>query len=299
MSQTIDYPYCVFNFAEWNPVQEQCLPYFCQDKNLVVSASVAAGKTAIAEAIMGYELSFPSAKAVYLCPLKALSAEKYNEWKKHETFGEFQILILDSDHEVSPEELEKARLIIATVESMNIRCRRNESWIRKVRVLVFDEAHLFDHEKRGSCSESLMMDLTENNRECRLICLSGTLSNTREIALWCNRINGKPTPFIASNWRPTRLIKLVEPINELAQQFQFVEKKIKASRYEKVLIFVHSKRIGEMLKKHLRDSGIRCAFYSSDLDVGQREELLKKFRSGNTPLDVLIATSSLSQGVSL
>lgn len=299
MTATSNYPYCWFSFAEWNPVQEQCLPFFCQDKNLVVSASVAAGKSAIAEAIMGYELSHPNSKAVYVCPLKALSAEKYSEWQKHETFKNFKILVLDSDHEVSLEEIENSQLIIATVESMNIHCRRNEPWIHKIRVLVFDEAHLFDHEKRGSCSESLMMDLTECNRDCRLVCLSGTLSNTREIAIWCNKLNGKPTPFIVSTWRPTQLIKLVEPVNELNDQFQFILQKIKASPYEKILIFVHSKRIGEILKKYLRDSGIHCAFYSSDLNAGQREELLKSFRSNATLLHVLIATSSLSQGVSL
>ena len=54
---TCEYPYCRFEFPEWNPVQEKCLELFTQDCNMVVGASVASGKTAIAEAVMGYELT--------------------------------------------------------------------------------------------------------------------------------------------------------------------------------------------------------------------------------------------------
>ena len=73
-----NYPYCAFDFTNWNPVQEKCYSYFTQDCNLVVSASVASGKTVIAEAIFGYELAQNSnSKIAYVCPLKALGNEKY------------------------------------------------------------------------------------------------------------------------------------------------------------------------------------------------------------------------------
>lgn len=297
--KTIDYPYCRFPFPEWNPVQEKCLPFFTEDKNLIVSASVAAGKTAIAEAVMGYELSFPGAKAVYVSPLKALSAEKFQEWSEHETFKHFSILVMDSDHEVTTAQLESAQLLISTVESMNIRCRKQESWLQDIRVLVFDEAHLFEQKRRGACAEALMMALSEQNPKCRLVCLSGTLSNTREIASWCHELNGKGTQFLASEWRPTQLVKCIKTIENLDEQFQFITQNIQNFPDKKILLFVHSKKIGELLRQKLRDHLIRCAFYSADLEQEQREKLVKKFRSAFSGLNVLIATSSLSQGVSL
>ena len=137
--RTIDFPYCWFDFEEWNPMQEKCVPFFTQDKNLVVSATVAAGKTAIAEAIISYELSKSDSKAIYVSPLKALSIEKYEGWRKHETFQSYHTLMVDGDHRVEQEAFQRSRLIIATIESMNICCRRMDDWIKQVRVLVFDE----------------------------------------------------------------------------------------------------------------------------------------------------------------
>jgi len=281
-------------------MQERCVPFFCEDKNLVVSATVAAGKTAIAEAIISYELSrFDDSKAIYVSPLKALSLEKYEEWSKHETISEYKIALMDSDHHLEQADFESTRLIIATVESMNICCRRRDKWLKNVRVLVFDEAHLFDHEKRGACSEALMMDLSQINSECRLICLSGTLSNASQMAGWLNTLNGKSTNFIVSSWRPTKLYKKIEVLNELKEQMNFVKNKIKENPYEKFLIFVHSKRIGEILVDHLRKNGIRCGFFSSNLNKNQKDELLSRFREKYGTLQILVATSSLSMGVSL
>lgn len=281
-------------------MQERCVPFFCEDKNLVVSATVAAGKTAIAEAIISYELSrLDDSKAVYVSPLKALSLEKYEEWSKHETLSDYKIALMDSDHNLEQVDFESTRLIIATIESMNICCRRRDKWLRNVRVLVFDEAHLFDHEKRGACSEALMMDLSQINSECRLICLSGTLSNASQMAGWLNTLNGKSTNFIVSSWRPTKLYKKIEVLNELKEQMNFVKNKIKENPYEKFLIFVHSKRIGEILVDHLRKNGIRCGFFSSNLNKNQKDELLSRFREKYGTLQILVATSSLSMGVSL
>lgn len=281
-------------------MQERCVPFFCGDKNLVVSATVAAGKTAIAEAIISYELSrLDDSKAVYVSPLKALSLEKYEEWSKHETLSDYKIALMDSDHNLEQADFESTRLIIATIESMNICCRRRDKWLRNVRVLVFDEAHLFDHEKRGACSEALMMDLSQINSECRLICLSGTLSNASQMAGWLNTLNGKSTNFIVSSWRPTKLYKKIEVLNELKEQMNFVKNKIKENPYEKFLIFVHSKRIGEILVDHLRKNGIRCGFFSSNLNKNQKDELLSRFREKYGTLQILVATSSLSMGVSL
>ena len=206
---------------------------------------------------------------------------------------------MDSVHHLEKPDLSSIQLVIATVESMNVCCRRRDEWLKKVRVLIFDEAHLFDHEKRGACSEALMMDLSQINSECRLICLSGTLSNAAQIAGWLNVLNGKSTNYVVSNWRPTTLYKKIEVLNELKDQIRFVKDKIKENPYEKFLIFVHSKRIGEILVDHLRKSGIRCGFFSANLNNEQKSELLTKFRAQYGGLQILVATSSLSMGVSL
>ena len=131
------YPYCEFKFMEWNPVQEKCYPFFTQDNNLVVSSSTASGKTVIAEAIMGYELQKNiNNKVIYVSPLKAIGIEKFQNWNKHPTFKEISKILVSSDQNVNQSDFQNSRMIISTVESMNIRCRARDKWIENVKLLA-------------------------------------------------------------------------------------------------------------------------------------------------------------------
>ena len=297
MLYTSDYKYCQFDFENWNKVQEKCIPYFTKHMNLVISANVASGKTAIAEAIMGFELSKEKTKVLYVSPLKALSSEKYADWITHPTFMAYRIDLLDSDHH--PEDINKSRIILATIESVDLACRNKQRWLNDVAVLIFDEAHMIGVEDRGATSESVLMEFSKINPNARLVLLSGTMSNSKEIAEWLNVLNGLDTTFISSNWRPTKLYKLVEVRNNLNSQISFITDKIKDNPDEKILVFVHSKKIGEILVERIRKSGIRCQFFSSDLKEEQRNILINKFKDQLSGLDVLVATSSLAMGVSL
>lgn len=295
-----NYPFCHFDFMSWNPVQEKCYPYFEQDCNLIVSASVASGKTVIAEAIFGYILHQNiTDKVVYVCPLKALGYEKYNDWAKHETFSQYDKVMLSSDEYIEEEKIQASRMIISTIESMNIKCRKRCNWIRDIKALVFDEAHLFNDEHRGASAESLMMNLSYLNPECRLICLSGTLSNCKEVATWLKKLNGKKTYFINSDWRPTKLKQNVI-ISETIQDWEKdIIKIVKQNNDEKILIFVHSKQVGEKLSKALKQKGIFNAFYNADLRKNIKEKILMDFKMKYSDLNVLIATNSLGAGINL
>ena len=297
-----DYPYCDFEFMDWNPVQRKCAPHFTEDCNLVVSASTASGKTVIAEAVMGYELSrSDSSKVVYISPLKAIGIEKYDAWSNHSTFGKFAKCLISSDTDVSISEIEKSRVIVSTVESMDIKCRSRERWIRDVKALVFDEAHLIGDESRGAGSEALVMAFTALNPGCRVIFLSGTMSNFLEIAKWLKNCNGKATRYVNSSWRPQELIKRVvcfEGIDEEKKDVLEMAREVHADD-RKMLVFVHSKRIGEEITRHLREFGVPCEFYNAGISGKAKERMLCDFRNGYSGLNVLVCTSSLGMGVTL
>ena len=222
-STPYEYPYCDFDFDEWNPVQMKCVPFFTEDCNLVVSASTASGKTVIAEAIMGYELArTQTSKVVYVSPLKAIGNEKHGDWMRHPTFRDYPIVIVSSENDVTQSDFENSRLIVSTVESMNLRCRARDRWIRDISVLVFDEAHLLMDRSRGAGSESLIMNVTMLNPKCRVVCLSGTMSNYIEIARWLKACNQKTTRYVSSDWRPTELVKSVEMAEDFDEQSRFI-----------------------------------------------------------------------------
>ena len=301
-STPYEYPYCDFDFDEWNPVQLKCVPFFTEDCNLVVSASTASGKTVIAEAIMGYELArTQTSKVVYVSPLKAIGNEKHGDWMRHPTFRDYPIVIVSSENDVTQSDFENSRLIVSTVESMNLRCRARDRWIRDISVLVFDEAHLLMDKSRGAGSESLIMNVTMLNPKCRVVCLSGTMSNYIEIARWLKACNQKTTRYVSSDWRPTELVKSVEMAEDFDEQSRFIlqEARRMVDEDRKMLVFVHSKMVGENLCKFLRDYSVSCAFYHSGVMPKARETMIADFRNEYSGLHVLVCTSSLGMGVTL
>ena len=296
------YPYCEFKFIEWNPVQEKCYPFFTQDNNLVVSSSTASGKTVIAEAIMGYELQKNiNNKVIYVSPLKAIGIEKFQNWNKHPTFKEISKILVSSDQNVNQSDFQNSRMIISTIESMNIRCRARDKWIENVKLLVFDQAHLINDKSRGAGSESMIMSITQLNPDCRIVCLSGTMSNYIEIAKWLKICNNKTTRYVNSSWRPCELIKRIE----MAQDYEQEKNKIlniikeKPEEEQKILIFVHSKAIGQKLCNFLKDYGIYCAFYHANLNAKIKSRMIADFKSEYSSLNVLICTSSLGAGIDI
>lgn len=298
MTFTAAYPYCDFPFAEWNPVQEKCLPHFDRNCNLVLAASVASGKSAVAEAIMGYELSKPETKAIYVSPLKALGGEKTAEWERHPTFGEFPQARLDGEHRPAPGDFERVRLIAATAEALAMALRRGDAWLSKAAVLILDEAHLLGDANRGPAAEALLMEFSALVPSARLILLSGTLPNAREIAGWLKTINGKPTVFIASDWRPTPLALSVAMAATLREETAAIAER--AASGGKTLCFVHSREKGKILARELRRRGFRAAFYSAALPQSSRARLETAFRAADgSEATILVATSALAMGVTL
>lgn len=301
-SSPYEYPYCKFDFFEWNPVQMKCVPFFTEDCNLIVSSTTASGKTAVAEAIMGYELdSNGSSKAVYVSPLKAIGVEKYGKWMAHPTFGKLKMSLLSSDSSVSLHELEESRLVVSTVESLNLKCRARDKWIAGIGVLVFDEAHLIGDKSRGAGSEAMIMALTRMNPNCRIILLSGTMSNYIEMARWIKNCNGKSTRFVNSNWRPVELKKkiIVYDNNDEAENLIYELVARLEPGKEKALVFVHSKNVGEILLKYLKRKNIHCAFYNAGVQARIKSRILFDFQSRYCDLNVLICTSSLGMGVDI
>lgn len=300
--EPFNYPYCDFDFFSWNPVQLKCLPFFEMDCNLVVSSSTASGKTVIAEAVMGYELSkSDSSKAVYVSPLKAIGVEKSDKWRNHRTFGKYSQCVLSSDSDVTMFELEQSRLIISTVESMDLKCRSREKWISSVRALIFDEAHLIGDESRGAAGEAMVMELSSLNPDCRIVCLSGTMSNYVEMARWLKSCNGKTTKFVNSDWRPSELVKKVDCYDDINDEYAKIRERARKIHDDgkKMLIFVHSKQSGELICKNLKEYGVPCAFYNAGIKVNEKERMLFDFKSKYSGLDVLVCTSALGMGINI
>ena len=299
-SDIVEFEFCEFGFDRWNPVQSRCVPFFTQDCNLILSSSTATGKTAVAEAVFGYELS-KGADVAYASPLKAINDEKFRKWSAHPTFSEFPKCVLSSENHPEKEALLNSRMVISTVESLAVQCRQNAEWIGSLHALVLDEAHLIGDESRGGSCEEMLMSFTEINPACRIVLLSGTMANSREIASWMKSLNGKSRRYVFSDWRPVELVKNVIALKHF---YQDVEKEVSRlakslGEEEKTLVFVHSRKFGEMLCKGLNKKGIQCGFYHAGLTEKMKRRLVDDFKSEWSGIRLMICTSSLGAGVDL
>jgi helicase len=306
--KTSDYPHYRCSFAEFNKAQEAVVPFLDKDVNLVVSFRTAVGKTALAECAIGYHLSNgDESKVIYISPYKSISSERQRAWLNDEQISKYGILLHTGDLHTLPEEYSKNRVIIMTSESLDSRIRQygRDDWIAHVECVVFDEAHLLGQKRRGSSIEAGIMNITRLNPNARLILLSATMSNAKDIAKWIKSLNGKSTKYIWSDWRPVEVNLNYHSFDDSNYESEknkvtkVIEVVTNGQFYGKTIVFVHSKRTGKEIARQLAHRGIRCAFHNASLSHAAREKIEKEFDDPYSGLNFLVSTSTLSSGVNI
>lgn len=314
-----DFPkYAKFPFATFNPVQSRVVEIHDKDANLVIAAATSAGKTVCAEMLMAHEARVRGGKAMYLAPLKALAKEKIDDWttaegeKKHH-FSDLKLSICTGDYQLTAsrkKELAESNLILMTSEMLNSRCRNfkaeHNEWLKEVGTLVVDESHLLTVPGRGDHLEVGLMKFSQLAPNARIVLLSATMPNVDEIAKWVSYdLTGKDTYLLASQYRPCPLAIHYESYYDVGRYDEKEESKVNAALSiledhpnDKFLVFVHTKRTGELMKSSLKKLGINCDFHNADLEKDKRHALEKSFRT-DPDFRIVIATSTLAWGLNM
>jgi len=180
------YPFTLDDF------QLEALRQIAGAKSVIVSAPTGAGKTLIAEFAIWLALTRHQ-RIGYTTPLKALSNQKYADFQRQ--FGEEQVGILTGDVKVNPQ----APVLVMTTEIL--RNMFYEGEFPEMAYIVLDECHYLGDEGRGTVWEEIIINCPP---EIRLVALSATVSNIREIAAWIEEVHG-PIEVIYHPVRPVPL----------------------------------------------------------------------------------------------
>ncbi len=114
----------------------------------MVCAHTSSGKTMVAEYAIA--LGRKNEKRVfYTSPIKALSNQKYREFKKK--FGD--VGILTGDVSISPD----AQCVIMTTEILQSSLYKNSDMLNKVDWVIFDEVHYINDNERGHVWEEILI----------------------------------------------------------------------------------------------------------------------------------------------
>lgn len=183
------------NFTDFNPVQKAALEEgVLEGNNLVVAAPTASGKTLIAEMAILRNF-YKEGKTIYLCPLRALAYEKYEDFQKYKQLG-MKIVISTGDFD-KVEKFTGYDLIILSNEKADSLLRHNA--LPNISLIIADEVHLINDVGRGPTLEVVLTRLMESKPH--ILALSATISNAKEIAEWLN------AKLVKSDYRPIKLEK--------------------------------------------------------------------------------------------
>ena len=154
-----------------------------QGKSVLVCAHTSSGKTAVAE--YGIALGAKHSKRViYTSPIKALSNQKYQDFKKK--FN--NVGILTGDVSINPD----AQCVIMTTEILQGYLYKNHEILSQLEWIIFDEIHYINDIERGHVWEEILILLPPN---INVIMLSATIPNYLEFAKWVGNIK-KTTIYI-------------------------------------------------------------------------------------------------------
>src|SRR6266566_1358559 len=166
-------------------------------ENLVLAIPTASGKSLVAYlAILASVLR--GGKGLYIVPLRALAAEKYEDLKEFEPLG-MKVGISVGDYDSVDPTLEKFDVIVATSERADSLLRHRTNWLQQLTVVVADEVHLINDADRGPTLEITLAKLRQVNPKAQVLALSATIKNSDQLAKWLE------AGHVKSEWRPVPL----------------------------------------------------------------------------------------------
>jgi antiviral helicase SKI2 len=178
---------------ELDVFQKEAVYHLENGDSVFVAAHTSAGKTVVAEYAIALSAKHMT-KTIYTSPIKALSNQKFRDFKT-----EFDdVGILTGDVQINPE----ASCLIMTTEILRSMLYRGADLIRDVEFVIFDEVHYLNDAERGVVWEEVIIMLPDH---VNLILLSATIPNTYEFASWVGRTKKKNIYVISTSKRPVPL----------------------------------------------------------------------------------------------
>jgi ATP-dependent RNA helicase HelY len=177
-----------------DPFQQEAIAALDEGQNVLVSVPTGAGKTVVAEHAVALAVA-AGERAFYTTPIKALSNQKHADLVAEHGAG--RVGLLTGDRVVNGD----ADVVVMTTEVLRNMIYAGSSALDRVRYVVLDEVHYLQDLYRGPVWEEVVVHAPPH---IRLVCLSATVSNARELADWISSVRG-PTATVLSDHRPVPL----------------------------------------------------------------------------------------------
>jgi len=147
-------------------------------RSVLAAAPTGTGKTVLAE--FGLFLAREQGlKAIYTAPIKALSNQKFRDWRQ--LYGD-DVGLLTGDVSENP----TGSIMVMTTEVLRNMLLETPHSLDSVGCVIFDEVHFLADPERGTIWEESILYCPKH---VQLVCLSATVPNAGEIATWISLVH--------------------------------------------------------------------------------------------------------------
>lgn len=199
---------------ELDTFQKEAILHLEQGDSVFVAAHTSAGKTVVAE----YAIAMSKrnmTKTIYTSPIKALSNQKFRDFKT--AFEDIEIGLITGDVQINKD----ADCLIMTTEILRSMLYKGADLLRDIEFVIFDEVHYINDQERGVVWEEVIIMLPPY---VKFVLLSATVPNTFEFANWIGRTKQKniyvistpkrPVPLEINIWAKDKILPVINPNRE-------------------------------------------------------------------------------------
>ncbi len=258
-----------------DPFQQEAVDYIDENKSVLVAAPTGVGKTLIADYIIE-KIYREGGRVVYTAPIKALSNQKFREFKG--VVGEEGVGILTGDVVINPD----APILIMTTEIFRNMLHEDPERVRDVRYVIFDEIHYIDDPERGSVWEESLIFMPPS---MRFLGLSATIPNVDQLASWISEVQQQEVKVV-TNFH--RVVPLKHALFE--RSLGFTNMRALQKKYRRLAGQNPSGRLEVPATTHLdlisaiKEEYLPCLFFtfsrrkceSNALELGEEEDFLDR-----------------------
>ncbi len=288
-------------FEKATPIQEKAIPPILKGKDLIACAQTGTGKTAafllpIIDRLQGKDTD--SVDALIIVPTRELAVQIDQQLEGFAYFTEISSIPIYGGRDGKSFEDEKkalklgANIIVATPGRLIAHLNLGYVKFDKLQHLILDEAdRMLD---MGFLNDILkIINFIPEKRQTLMF--SATMPP--KIRQFARRILHKPDQINIAISKPASGILQAAYFAEDEQKPKLLTHLLgkRKDKDERILIFSSTKANVKNIVAALKSGGLTAGEIHSDLDQLQREEMLRKFKSGAKP--ILVATDILSRGI--
>lgn len=179
---------------ELDVFQKQAIMKLEEHSHVFVAAHTSAGKTVVAEYAIALSKQHMT-RTIYTSPIKALSNQKYHDFK--EVFKD--VGLITGDIQIDP----TASCLIMTTEILRSMLYCGSEVTRDLEYVIFDEVHYITDPDRGYVWEEVLILLPDH---VSIVMLSATVPNTLEFANWVGQTKKRKVFVCSTLKRPIPLM---------------------------------------------------------------------------------------------